>query len=152
MNRETITEALFARLSIIPGLVSTSRKVRPFVDLAPEEMPALFVGVGRSTSQQERNRRPVWTLTWTVYIYVLDQSPTGPSPALNALLGQVEQALVATDAETATPTEGFQAAQGGSTTLGGLVSHVSLADVETDEGSLGDLGVAILTISAVTLG
>jgi hypothetical protein len=151
MNRETITATLFGRLSQIPGLKTTSRRVKSFDEVSPAQMPALYVAIGPSTSQAQNNRPPVWSLGFTVYLYVHDSSPSGPSSTLNSLLGSIEAALKVQPAELATTT-GYPGAANGTSTLGGLVSHIGISEVQTDEGSLGDLGVAILSLNATCLG
>lgn len=143
MNRETITAALYARLGSITGLKTVSRKPKGFEETSPAECPALYLAIGNS-SVEKAGPVPIWRLTWTVYIYVYDSSKAGPSSSLNGYIGAVETALDITAAELA----GRNGSDYGGTTLGGLVYHANVTDVLTDEGSFGDLGVAILTIEA----
>ena len=143
MNREAVTSALWERISAIDGVKTAGRKLRHFADVAPSEMPALFLGVDDSEADQERGRRPAWTLRYTAYIYCHESSAIGPSSSLNTVVDQVNAALEIQSSE-------FQAGQTfGPTTLGGTVHHAWITRVETDEGTMGDLGVALCSIEVL---
>jgi len=143
VNRETVTAALWTRLAAIPGITTAERRVRHFAEVSPSEMPALFLGVDDSESDQERGRRASWTLNFSVYVYCHDASRAGPWSRLNTIVDAIDAALALQPAE-------FRSGQTfGPTTLGGVVSHAWLTKVETDEGSLGDLGVALCSIEVL---
>lgn len=143
MNRETITAALWARLSSISGVKTAERRLRHFSEVSPAEMPAIFLGVDAAEADQERGRKAAWTLKFTAYIYAHDTSSAGPWSTLNTLVDAIDAALQLQPAE-------FQPGQTfGPTTLGGTVSHAWLTTVETDEGTLGDLGVALCSIEVL---
>jgi hypothetical protein len=140
VNREAITSALWDRVSSIDGVKTASRKIRHFTDVSPTEMPAVFLGVDGATSQAERGRPAEWTLKFSVYLYCHDASKAGPWESLNVLVDAVETTLRRPAAEW------MPGVTGGPTTLGGLVHHAGMTSVETDEGNLGDLGVAICSV------
>lgn len=143
MNREAITTALWARMSAISGVVTAERRLRHFSEVAPAEMPAIFLGIDDATADQERGRQPFWTMAFSVYIYCHEAAKVGPGGQLNTIIDAVDAALQLQSAE-------FRSGQTfGPTTLGGLVSHAWVSKVETDEGSLGDLGVAICSIEVL---
>jgi hypothetical protein len=143
VNREAITSALWTRVANIASIKTAERRLRHFSEVTPSEMPAVFLGVDEATADQERGRKASWSLKFSVYIYCHEASSIGPSGALNTLIDAVDAALQIRGSE-------FQPGQTfGPTTLGGLVSHAWVAGVETDEGSLGDLGVAICSIEVL---
>ena len=148
MNRETITAALYSKLSVISGLRSYSRRPKTFEEVAASDCPALYLAIGESTvTKTGPGNSPLWRLTWTIYLYCWDASKAGPSSQINTYIGYVEDALEPTVAEKAAT--GINLTM---TTLGGLVEYARLIDVQTDEGSFGDLGVAILTVEALAVG
>jgi hypothetical protein len=143
VDREAVTAALWTRVSEAPGVKTSGRRLRHFSEVTPSEMPAMFLGIDEGTADQNRGRKASWVLKFSVYIYCHEASSIGPSSALNTLIDAVDSALQITSAE-------FQPGQTfGPTTLGGLVSHAWVTGVETDEGSLGDLGVAICSIEVL---
>ncbi|MEY2668533.1 MAG: hypothetical protein RJA59_1171 [Pseudomonadota bacterium] len=143
MNRETITAALWTRISGISGVRTAERRLRHFSEVSPSEMPAIFLGVDNATANQERGRKASWDLKFSVYVYCHEAAAIGPSSALNTIVDAIDAALQITSAEFK-PGQTF-----GPTTLGGLVSHAWMTTVETDEGSLGDLGVAVCSIEVL---
>lgn len=147
MNREAITEALYQRFAEMEGLRSTGRKPKTFDQISPGECPALFLGVGSSASTGNPGPRARWRLEFIVYLYCHDGSAAGPSSQINDYLGRIDAACRATSAEMLAPGTGPDM-----TTLGGLVLYARPVSVETDEGSFGDRGVAIVTIEVLTAG
>ena len=143
MNREAITAALWTRISSIEGITTAGRRLRHFSDVTPTEMPAIFLGVDASSSQSERGRPAAWTLKFSIYIYCHDTSKDGPWETLNGLVDAVEATL------RRQPSEFMAGVTGGPTTLGGLAHSAGLTMVETDEGNLGDLGVAICSLEVL---
>ena len=136
MNRETIIAALFDRLTGLPGLVTISRRLKHWADVPAAEQPALFLTCGNSAPEQTRGLPPKWRLQATLHLYVNTggDDRLSPSAQLNELLDAIEAALAPTGGEPAQ-------------TLGGLVSHAWISGaIETDEGVLGDQGVAILPL------
>lgn len=138
MNREAIYSALFDRLKAIPGLRTTSRRLRHWSDVDASQQPALFQAQGRETATPGDPARGVptkWTLSADVYIYVRTDGDQVPGTVMNPLLDAIEAALRNDNA--------MQRVQ----TLGGLVERCWIeGDIETDEGTLGDQAVAIVPI------
>lgn len=137
MNREPKYVALFAKVSGIPGLVTTSRRLRHWSDVKPVEQPALFQVQMRENQRPRKGIPALVTFGCELYLYVntgnaLDD--VTPSTELNQFMDAIEAAL-APD-----PLTGFQ-------TLGGTVSHCWIeGDIVTDEGVLGPQAVAIIPV------
>jgi hypothetical protein len=138
MIRENIYAALFARVAAVPGLVTASRRLLHWSDVAPALQPALFQVQKRELPRRPSGALPAWSLHADLYLYahVGSDPQVPPATALNALLDAIDAAL-APD-----PVSGAQ-------TLGGLVAHcwIDPAGIETDEGVLGPQAVAILPIT-----
>lgn len=162
VDREAIFDALFTRISTIPGIRTASRKFLPLDQVEPSAQPALFLAKGGETPKQRRGLPTVWTLEATIYLYCRnDADPkAGPSVQLNRLLREIEGALemspeefAALERNPAIPDDQFREIQANpqGTTLGGLCSHCWIAGtIETDEGTLGDQAVAAIPIEIQT--
>lgn len=142
MNREAIAAALFTLVKSLPGLVTTSRRLKHWSDVPAEEQPALFQTQGKEnvdTSAQKMGASNLHRLEFSVYIYVHNTDPTVTSASLlNPLLDALEAAL------STTP--------GTKQTLGGLVQHAFISgSIETDEGVLGDQAVAVIPIEVLAV-
>lgn len=143
-GREAIFAALFAKLIGSAGFVTTGRTLKHVADVDAVSQPALFMLQGHQLAEEnERGMTATptkWKLRADAFIYAHSQNPGANGNAatlLNTLLDAIEVAL------TPEPATGKQ-------TLGGLVSHCSIAgDVITDEGLLGDQTVAIVPIEIV---
>lgn len=138
MNREAIYAALFQRLSAVPGLVTTSRRLRHWTDVAAPEQPALFQVQKEESVEQRPGLPPKRRLSVELYLYANSGADPAVAPAqlLNPLVDAVEAALA--------PDTPVAAGQ----TLGGLVAHAWIEGrIETDEGALGDQAVAIVPVS-----
>lgn len=132
MTREPIYAALFALLSDIPGVVLSSRRLRHWTDVPPEEQPALFVTQGNEQADTLTGQPTKWLLSVDVYIYA-NTANGSPSTILNPIIDSVVDALMPIT--------------GNIQTLGGLVSYCRVSgQIETDEGLLGDQAVAIIPI------
>lgn len=149
-SRETIYAALFARLQtlvsaevVLPaGYVRTaSRFLKHWDQVAPEQMPYLAQVQRNETPKQQRGLPCAWTLYVDLYLYVRtnaqqDQSIV-PTTLLNPIVDRIENNVLAPDSG---PSENV-------CTLGGLVSHCWIdGTIETSEGWLGDLEVAIIPV------
>lgn len=146
MNRESIAAAVFSKLSGISGVVTSSRRPKSFDQVEPSACPAVFLGVGSSENLGDPTGQSLWRMEFIVYLYVNDGGASGPSSTLNTYIGKIESAFRASSSDAA---PGFDI---DSTTLGGLVLYAKPTRIETDEGSFGDQGVAILTIEVLTAG
>ncbi len=137
MNRETVYEALFAKVSGAAQFVTTSRRLKHWDDVSPAEQPALFQ-IQKSELQQPRKGLPAKvTLHAEFYVYANSGNDPNavPSKLLNSLMDAIEAALAPA------VVDGFQ-------TLGGTVSHCWIeGEIVTDEGVLGAQAVAIIPIS-----
>jgi hypothetical protein len=135
MNREPIYAALWGKLQDLPGIVTSSRRLKHWSDVSKDEQPAIFQAQAGELAVQRRGLPTKWTLSVTVYVYVNagadpDESP---APALNDLLDALEAAL-------APDPGGFQ-------TLDGLVVNCWISGkIETLEGILGGQEVALVPI------
>lgn len=134
MNREPIYSALFAKLAGSAGYVTTSRRLKHWNDVQPEQQPALYLAQKGEIALTVRGQPTKWTLTVDVYVYVRTTGEQSPGPLLNNLLDAIEAALAPNAIENAQ-------------TLGGLCEWCRIEGaIETDEGTLGDQAVAIIPI------
>jgi len=135
MNREAIHQALFQRLGAVPGLLTLSRRLRHWSDVAAAEQPALFQVQKSETALREAGLPPRWRFAVDLFLYARAADEQSPASAvLNPLLDAIEAALAPDPGRTVQD-------------LGGLVAHCWIAGkVETDEGVLGSQAVAILPV------
>jgi hypothetical protein len=123
-----------------------ARLLRHWTDVQASDQPALFVTQRGEVSEKRIGQLNKWTLDVLVYIYC--QAPTDRTPvapALNALIGAV-RAAVSTDPS------GPGRAQN-RCTLGGLVFDTWIeGKIETDEGFLGQQGVAKISVRIIQNG
>lgn len=151
LDREAIYKALFARLSGVSGLRTSSRILRNWEDLdQTRDMPALYMTSG---PQRTTYDGPISTTSMTawVYLYVSATGRPGVSPdeAILQLVQKTEAALEYQPGDVATGM--FQMPSGGGpvpTTLGGLVQYARIGGegVRTDEGAFAVTGVAVATM------
>ena len=143
MTRETIYAALFALISGKAPFITTSRVLKHWNDVGPEEMPALFQVQKTEEKKQQRGTPAIWTLRTDLYLYVhtnaqqLGGSITA-SQLLNPLLDAVTGAFAIDDLSNNV------------CTLGGMVSHAWIdGAIETSEGQLGDHEIAIVPVAVL---
>jgi hypothetical protein len=146
ISRETLYAAIFAKfagLTFTSGgataFATNSRKLEHWEDVEPEGYPALFQVQAREAVKQTRGLPPAWSLELLLYIYVRTNAQQDatiiPSQLLNPILDAIDTALRPDDLKA------------GTCTLGGLVSHAWISGpVETSEGNLGDLEIAVVPI------
>lgn len=135
MNREAIYQALFAKLAAVPGLKTTSRKLRHWSDVQASEQPALFQAQKNEVGIRQQGLDTKWTLNLDIYVYVNTSGEACPASQLNQIMDDIEAALLPDNQIKNT------------NTLGGLVHHCRIeGSIETDEGTLGDQAVAIVPI------
>jgi hypothetical protein len=131
--RELVYAALYARLLTIPGIVTTSRKLMHWADVT--EFPAMFQAQKSETVSKTKGVDTKLEMMVDVYVYVKVEDGQPSSPALNDMLDKVAAAIA--------PIPGSDNKQ----TLGGLVEDCVLrGQILTDEGTLGELAVAIIPI------
>lgn len=146
MNREAIAAALFTRVSGSGAFAVTQRRVRDWTAVSPSECPALFFGLGGSRTINTLGQFPMWSLEFVAYLYVYEDSNNGPSSQLNELIDGIVIALQRDENDPA------GAGVATNTTLGGLVYSADVKDVQTDEGTFGERGVALVTIEVLAAG
>jgi hypothetical protein len=138
MIREDIYAALFNLVSAAPHLVTTSRKLKHWVDVSPSQRPALFQTQKHEAIMNSTGSPGKWMLEVDLYIYVSTAGAQHPGEVLNPILDFITAAL-------ANPFPGQPQ------TLGGLVHYARVEGViETDEGTLGDDAVAIIPVKMLT--
>lgn len=144
MDSESIYQALFNRLSGINGFVTTSRRLRHFNNVQPEERPALFVTQGNQTEVPVKGLDAKVELEAEVYIYIHETDKAiPPSVQLNQMIDKVRKAIAPDFPEMCE----YQ-------TLGGLVEHCwiegTIEVFEAVENMLDDQGIAIVPIRILT--
>jgi hypothetical protein len=132
ITRDPIHQALFNKLKLTAGLVTTDRVLRHWNDVKHPEQPALFVTAGNEAATASLGRPTVWNLSAKAYIYVRTEKGTVPATVLNSLIDSIELSLKP-DPQT------------GQQTLDGMCHHCYMSAVEHDEGLLGQQGVAIIS-------
>jgi hypothetical protein len=103
--REEIYSALFALVSVTPGLVTTSRRAMPLQEITDNLMPALFqVQAGETYIQGKPGIPPRRILAVDLEIYISNAAdPHGsPGTVLNPILDAIEAALMPDPAERQT--------------------------------------------------
>jgi hypothetical protein len=136
--REEIYGALWQLGSTSAQFASGSRRLRHWADVAPAEMPALFMVEKGGTAVSKALGAPqIWTLLADFFVYAHSSDPyTAPATILNPLLDALEVALAPS------PATGIQ-----NLGLPQMVQHVRIqGKIETDEGVLGDLAVAVVPV------
>jgi hypothetical protein len=136
MTREPIYEALFAVLSAIPNLVTTSRRLQHWSDVPAASQPALFQSQKKELQVPKKGFPAKVTLQCDIYLYVNTGNDLSVTPAttINPLMDAIEAALAPN------PATGVQ-------TLGGTVSHCWIeGEIMSDEGVLGPQGVLIIPV------
>lgn len=144
MDSESIYQALFNRLSGIDGFKTTSRRLRHFNNVQPENRPALFVTQGNQTEVPVKGLDAKVELEAEVYIYIHETDQAiPPSVQLNQMIDKVRQAIAPDYPEMCE----YQ-------TLGGLVEHCwiegTIEVFEAVENMLDDQGIAIVPIRILT--
>lgn len=142
INRESIYAAAFAKFSAISDFQTKSRRIKHWSDMAPPDMPAIFMNQRSEAPIQEKKLPTKWQLGVDIVMYVHtggDHSIT-PASLLNPLVGKLEAAL------KPDPLSGY-------TTLSiPGVSHCWIGGpIQYDEGALGDIGVVIVPIEILAI-
>lgn len=136
-GREAAYAALFAKLQTVAGIVTFERRLRHWNDVLPAEMPYLALAQTNQIATPVKGLPTKWTLGADVYLYVRAENQP-PGPLFNALLDALDVAI--------SPPPG-QVTQ----TLSDTVSHCWIeGEVQTDEGTLGPLAVAIVPLRILT--
>lgn len=134
INRAAIYAALWAHLNNIAGFATYERRLRHWSDVSGTEMPYLAMAQTNQSAQTVKGTPTIWTLGGDLWIYVRTDGNQVPADIMNPLLDAVEASIApGTNATTQT--------------LGGVVSHCWIeGEIQTDEGTLGDIAVARVPI------
>lgn len=135
MNREAIYAALFAKVSALSGIVSSSRILLHYNDVPARDQPSIYQTQISETPIQQKGMPAKWSLKVQLHLYVNrgGDHTIIPSQVINTMIDNLETVLKP-------DISGFQ-------TLGGLVSHCWISGtIITSEGLLGDQEVAIVPI------
>lgn len=141
-TREEIAVALFSKIEAPlrdAGAVLVSRRLLHWNDVAVVDMPAAFLAQGNQQPTPSPAGSPTtWRMNFNIYIYVNETDPAqSPSTKLNALLDVVESSLAPSRV-------------GLKQQLGGTVEHCWISGtVETDEGVLGNLAMAVVPVEVL---
>jgi len=135
MSREQIYSALFSLVQGTSSFAYTSRKLKAWSDVSPDQQPALFMAQSKETPTIVTRLPVKWVYLVDLYIYCYSNDPTvSPSIQLNGLLDNLANALA--------PAKGLETQP-----LRGLVGYARLSgDIQTDEGVLGSQAVAVVTV------
>lgn len=137
MNREDIYAALYQKVSAIPGLVITSRRLRHWADVPGEQQPALYQAQGGETPITTSGQPSAWLLRCSLYLYVQVASDDAPGPVLNPLMDAICNAI-----NEVHPITGRAVLPG----VEGVEYCRINGSIETDEGALGNQAVAIIPV------
>jgi hypothetical protein len=135
ITREDIYAGLFDHLKAIPGLVVSSRILRHWADVPPEQQPALFQAQVREQPHTITGEDCKWMLDVDVYVYVRTDGDVVPGSVLNPLLDAIEAAM------PLHPVTGKH-----TLSVAGVEWARINGAIETDEGTLGQQAVAIVPI------
>jgi hypothetical protein len=141
MNRENIYTALLNLVGSVADFNTESRRLKMWTDVAPADMPAVFVLQQNEQAETIRGMDIKWTLRPEIYIYVsVGNDPNeNPYSILNPILDKVVDLF------------NYNKLQNGVQTLGGLVHSCKLnGGIETDGGVLGTVAIAIIPIEIIT--
>jgi hypothetical protein len=119
------------------GIITFSRFLQNWSDVAPAEQPAMFLTMGTQNNNKQRGLKNKWMLNFNLFIYVNTTNLNNIIPAtmMNPILDQVDKMFTPDDIADYV------------LTLGGLVSHAAIqGDVQTDEGLLGAQAFAVVPI------
>jgi hypothetical protein len=143
MSRQAdIFDALYARLSMVEGLVKHSPSVVVFANVAPSDQPHLSFEVDSETHTPEPGRLSRRVLRVNVYVLAHEPGEAGPVPVLFGLVERIENALKAQPGEK--PDSGI------STTLGGLVVAARISGtIEYDRDTAGSQGGCVVPVEVV---
>jgi hypothetical protein len=143
MSRQAdIFDALYARLSMVEGVVKRSPSIVVFANVAPSDQPHLSFEVDSETHTPEPGRLSRRVLRVNVYVLAHEPGEAGPMPVLFGLVERIENALKAQPGEK--PVSGI------STTLGGLVVAARISGtIEYDRDTAGSQGGCVVPVEVV---
>lgn len=139
---EQVYSALFALAAGMPGITTSSRRLKNAQDVPLGDSPALYQVQGQQKAIYTENAPGIiWDITATWIVVVVDNDPTQAiTPTLNPILDAITAALAPSAAQARN-------------TLGGLVETCAIeGNVEIFEGVLGDRAVAVIPIRLLLAG
>ena len=143
MNREAIHAALFELLDGAYGFNSSARRIKHWDDVNSSDFPALFLVHKYDTVEYlSKGAPPKYKMLFDVVIYVnTDGDHSTPSVSL---MNPIIDAMDSVFGSAPYPL-------GNDQTLGGLVCYCRMGggNMQTDEGALGDIGVAIIPVEVL---
>ncbi len=141
MERELIFTELFNLIGSIRAFKYKSRRLKMWTDIAPADMPAMFLTEGNEGVATIRGLDPRVVLSAEIYIYV------NAGNDLNA----VAQSIMNPILDSVTNLFNFNNIDYGVQTLNGLVHSCKISgSIEKDNGVLGTTAIAIIPIEIIT--
>jgi len=139
MNREQIYNALLDLVGNLADFQIKSRRLKVWTEVAPADMPALFLLQNNEVAETIRGMPSKWILRPELYIYVStgNEIDGNPYEILNPILDKVTELF---------HPDFHQDVQ----TLNGLVHSAKInGGIEVDGGILGSIAVAIIPIEII---
>jgi hypothetical protein len=140
-DKETVYAALFSRLSMMTGMNTKSRRVKHYDEVPQIEQPSMMMEQTNVEIAVKPGSPSKQTIRANVVLYAFDDSETGPMPAINGLVKQVEDLMKQQPGET-TPWK--------TTTLSGSVYSAQVTSIDFSGGNVGTQGVAVVGIEMLT--
>lgn len=145
INREAIHSAIFELLRPLhdAGTIKTlTRQLQSFTDVPPEDMPYICM-VGRNQRRTQQQHTPAkYSLPVELYVYVARKgSDEVAATLLNQTLDAIDRAL---ERPHNHPVQDLG--------VGGVIRAWVEGEITTDEGTLGDIAVAVVPIEVLAAG
>lgn len=146
INREAIHKGLFTKLQALvdSGAIKTlDRKLRHFNEVQPEEMPYLcMVARNQRRTQAQQHTPGKYTLPVDLYLYVTSKGDDEvPATRLNITLDAIDAAL---EPPHNHPVQTLD--------VPGVVRAWVEGEIQTDEGTLGDIAAAVVPVEILAVG
>lgn len=146
INREAIHTGIYALLQVMleAGTITTlTRKLRHPNDVQPEEMPYVcMVAKSQQRTQQQQHTPAKYLLPIELYVYVARKgSDEEAATILNQTLDAIDRAL---ERPHNHPMQNLD--------IPGVIRAAVEGEITTDEGTLGDIAVAVVPIEVLAAG
>jgi hypothetical protein len=145
MNRNAIFEALYARLTAIQGLISSSRRVNYLITVPPSDQPAMAIESIEDAITAEPGRPNRVSLRYNVYVVAFDDGPNGPLPTVRDLIDRIEAALAVQPNET--PRSGNHTTLGNTVVAARIYGNIRF-NVDPDQS---EQGGAVIPVEVVAV-
>ncbi len=134
-TRKEIYAAAFARVSRLSWVRHSSKRIKTWDDVPPNQQPAIFIKQKGESARYKKGVPSIWTLRADLWIYAqIPDSATVPSDILNPYLDAIEAAYAPDNASA------------NECTLGGIVSHCRISNIQIDDGALDKQAVLIISL------